>query len=99
MNQVAPQVPAVPPKGKMIAKGGERMDLEEERSYIKANYDVDEPIHMRDSKGRRWCCCIHCGELKPTDDMLIYGGTGRSMNRGECRLCLYHRGFLGKYKP
>lgn len=75
------------------------MELEEERAYIKANYDLDEPIHMRDSKGRRWCCCIHCGELKPTDDMPIYGGPGRLMNRGECRLCLYNRGVLGKYKP
>lgn len=69
-------------------------DLKEALAYIRETYDVDKEIHMRDRSGRRWCRCIHCGELKPTDNMPIYGGPGKEMNRGQCRMYLYYLGFV-----
>ena len=69
-------------------------DLKEAREYIRDNFNIDDEIHMRDRSGRRWCQCIHCGELMPTDDMPIFGGPGREMNRGQCRQCLYYLGYI-----
>lgn len=68
--------------------------LKEEREYITETYNVEEELHIRDRNGRRWCQCIHCGKLKPTDDMPIYGGPGKEMNHGQCRLCLYYLGYI-----
>lgn len=69
-------------------------DLNKERQYIKNHYNIDDEIHLRAPSGRRWCQCIHCGVLMPTDDMPIYGGPGREMNRGECRQCLNYLGYI-----
>lgn len=70
------------------------MNNDEERKYIEEYFRIDDDVHMIDRYNRRWCKCKHCGQLKPTDDMVIYGGRGAEMNLGECRNCLISLGII-----
>ena len=40
--------------------------------------------------GVRYARCRKCATLKPTSQMLVYGGSGTHMNIGECRSCAYN---------
>lgn len=41
---------------------------------------------VRDVYDRRWIKCKICGECKPSEEFISYGGIG-TMNLGECRFC------------
>ena len=61
-----------------------------EEARIKEVFDPNADAPIRDKLGRRWLMCKHCGEVKLSQEMAMYGGVG-SCNRGVCSSC-YRKG-------
>lgn len=61
-----------------------------EEARIKKIFDPNADAPIRDKLGRRWLMCKHCGEVKLSQEMAMYGGVG-SCNRGVCSSC-YRKG-------
>ena len=49
--------------------------------------ETDNPVF--DQFGTRWLKCIDCGEIKPAEEMSVYGGRAKSAHLGKCRDCAY----------
>ena len=58
-----------------------------EEAYIQEFFDPNSKVPFRDSTGRRWVLCKHCGRVKLSSDMAVYGGAD-SCNTGVCSNCL-----------
>ena len=62
-----------------------------EEAEERARVDIMEQVcqqerQARDALGRRWARCEICGEVKPVDEFMMYGGAGR-VNLGTCYDC------------
>jgi len=59
----------------------------EERAKIDVLEQLDQQeFQARDQLGRRWVRCERCGEAKPVEEFMMYGGLGR-VNLGVCYDC------------
>lgn len=59
----------------------------EEEFRIKKSFDPDSTEPILDKLGRRWIMCRYCGEIKPSHEMVAYGGIN-SCNKGVCSACM-----------